>query len=79
MKKIVGEYMLRNDEKSQCFVVDIDDSSIRIDRYLSEKMQDISRSRIQKLIENAYNAIFKFHNISVYRRKIFYIAAKSLF
>lgn len=52
MKKIVGEYMLRNDEKSQCFVVDIDDSSIRIDRYLSEEMQDISRSRIQKLIEN---------------------------
>lgn len=52
MKKIVGEYMLRKDEKSQCFVVDIDDSSIRIDRYLSEEMQDISRSRIQKLIEN---------------------------
>ena len=41
--------MQNNDVKSQCFVVDVDDNNIRIDKYLSDEMQDVSRSRIQKL------------------------------
>ena len=44
--------MQNNDVKSQCFVVDVDDNNIRIDKYLSDEMQDVSRSRIQKLIES---------------------------
>lgn len=44
--------MQNNDVKSQCFVVDVDDNNTRIDKYLSDEMQDVSRSRIQKLIES---------------------------
>ena len=43
---------MQNNNKNQCFIVDVDDSNIRIDKYLSDEMQDVSRSRIQKLIEN---------------------------
>lgn len=38
--------------KSQCFVVKADDINTRIDKYISDKLPDMSRSRIQKLIED---------------------------
>ena len=33
------------------FIVDIDDKNTRIDKYLSDELADVSRSRIQKLLD----------------------------
>lgn len=33
------------------FIVDIDDKNTRIDKYLSDELADVSRSRIQKSLD----------------------------
>ena len=37
-------------EDTTC-IVDIDDKNTRIDKYLSDELADVSRSRIQKLLD----------------------------
>ena len=36
------------------FIVDIDDKNTRIDKYLSDELADVSRSRIQKLLDEGH-------------------------
>lgn len=54
--------MDNNNTEQINLVVDTEDKNIRIDKYISEELEDVSRSRIQKLIEEG---LVKVNNKSV--------------
>ena len=47
-------YQERMEEKMSKWIVTEDENNIRIDRYISDKLPEISRSYIQKLIKDTH-------------------------